>query len=568
MSPAARPLAALDAATLDALIAPQLAARPNATAFIDGSRHVDYTEFDAIVERMAHRFAALGVGPGDRVALWLPNSIEWLAMLFGLARLGAAAVAVNTRFRAGELAYLLERSQARLLVLQLNFRKIDFPAVLADVDPAPLAHLSRVAVVAADATMPAMVLGKPTAAFDPGAIGADPAGATNAATSDDTGLQQARRGLAAAALADQPVALFTTSGTTSGPKLVQHTQRTLAWHAARVARAMAFGASDATLLGALPFCGVFGLASALAAMAGGAPIVLQDVFDAPDAVALIREHAITHMFGSDEMYKRMLDEADAQGWTQPFPSARLFGYAAFQPGGAEFAKQAWARGLPLLGLYGSSEVQALFSFQSPDRPIDERLQAGGTPVGGADAQVRVRCVDTGALLPPGQSGELEIRAPSRFVGYLHNPEATAKAIGDDGFFRTGDIGRLRADGSFVFETRAGDAMRLGGFLVGPGEIEEVLKVQPGVADAQVVAVEADHRMRPVAFVIAQPAMAADEARAARLIAAVAEVLAPFKVPARLWFLDAFPVTASANGTKIQRARLREMAVERLALEQT
>src|SRR5712691_9785111 len=152
------------------------------------------------------------------------------------------------------------------------------------------------------------------------------------------------------------------------------------------------------------------------------------------------------------------------------------------------------------------------------------------------------------------------RAPSLFAGYCNDAEATAAAMRPDGFFRTGDIGRLRADGSFVFETRRGDAIRLGGFLVSPVEIEDTLKRIPAVADAQVVGVELDGRMRCAAFVIPAEGFAPSEAE---IVAGAAEIMAAFKVPARVWFLDAFPVTQSANGTKIQRSKLREMAIERL-----
>src|SRR6266702_7623851 len=118
-----------------------------------------------------------------------------------------------------------------------------------------------------------------------------------------------------------------------------------------------------------------------------------------------------------------------------------------------------------------------------------------------DASVRVRATETGDLAADGVSGEIEISAPSRFLGYFNNLEVTRDAITADGFFRTGDIGRLRGDGSFVYETRAGDAMRLGGFLVAPGEIEDELKSCAGVADAQVVAVHLNGQARCVAFVI-------------------------------------------------------------------
>jgi len=177
----------------------------------------------------------------------------------------------------------------------------------------------------------------------------------------------------------------------------------------------------------------------------------------------------------------------------------------------------------------------------------------------------VRDTETGELAARGVSGEIEIRAPSRFLGHYNNLEATRDAITADGFFRTGDIGRLRGDGSFAYETRAGDAMRLGGFLVAPGEIEDELKSCAGVADAQVVAVDLKGNARCVAFVILAQELH-EPPRQDALIARLRERLAGYKVPARIYVVEAFPVTDSANGVKIQRARLRAMAMDRIAAE--
>jgi fatty-acyl-CoA synthase len=392
-----------------------------------------------------------------------------------------------------------------------------------------------VAIAGAEAGDPGAILGKPAVPFDP----RPRAGAEEDASQPD-------------ALA----MLFTTSGTTKGPKLVMHPQRTLVLHARRVARTYGFETEGAALLAALPLCGVFGLNAVLAATAAGAPIILMEGFEGAAAANLIRRHHVTHMFGSDEMFRRI---ADAVEGDDPFPSARVFGFAAFQPGAAEFAKAAWARRMPLRGLYGSSEVQALFSLQPESLPLEQRIEAGGRPAS-SDAEVRIRDIDTGELLAPGRSGEIEIRAPTNFIGYLNDSGSTEAAILPDGFFRTGDVGRLRADGTFVYETRRGDALRLGGFLVSPAEIEDALKRIPTVEDAQVVAVEIAGQMRCVAFVIPASGTAPGERE---VIAAAASMMAGFKVPARVWFVDAFPTTEGANGAKIQRARLREMAQERL-----
>lgn len=505
--------------TFPALLEAHLESRPEKVAFIEDGREITYADFHVLCRRAAAWLAAHGIGQGDRVAVWLVNRIEWLALLFGLARLGAALVAVNTRFRAAELEYIIHRSGARMLVYQPAFRSIDFAGILAAADPAALRSLQHIAAV-------------------------------NAGEWPDAETRDR-------AVPDAVLAMFTTSGTTSGPKLVLHPQRTVAFHSRRVASAFGLEAQGAALLGALPLCGVFGFNSTLGAFAGGAPVVLMEAFEPAAAGELIRRHAITHVFGGDEMYRRLLELAPGH---DPFASARMFGYASFQAGGAELAEAAWKRRVPLLGLYGSSEVQALFAAQGASAPLSERIEAGGRPAAGDEAQVRVRDFDSGELLPAGRSGEIEIRSPGNFSGYWNDPQASAGAIGADGYFRTGDIGRLRADGTFVFEARRGDAIRLAGFLVSPLEIEDAVKRVAGVADVQVVGVEIAGQPRCVAFVIAQAGATLSDQE---IIAAVGKRLAPFKVPARVWFVERFPTTESANGVKVQRGKLREMALERL-----
>jgi fatty-acyl-CoA synthase len=504
-------------------------------AFVFDGTPVSHAEFAAKIEQTATWLAAQGIGRGDVVAVWLVNRIEWIALLFAAARLGAVVAAVNTRYRSAEVAHLLRLSGARLMVVEAAFRSIDFAAILADVAKAEVPALQKLAVVGADA-VPAHWPCVRFDAFDKVYPPAPPA-------QDDF---------------DLPVLLYTTSGTTKGPKLVAHSQRTLATHAASIAAALKLSPQRHSLLAMLPFCGTFGMTSLLGFIAAGATVHVLDAFEAAPALNILEEQKITHSFGSDEMFRRILALADA---TRPFPHLEICGFAAFQPGWRELAAEAEARGMPLFGLYGSSEVQALFSIARPSDVFAERIDGGGWPMS-PDANIRVRDTETGELAAPGVSGEIEISAPSRFLGYFNNPDATRDAITADGFFRTGDIGRLRSDRAFVYETRAGDAMRLGGFLVAPGEIEDELKSCTGVADAQIVAVDLKGHARCVAFVIPAKNPPQLEALTARL----RERLAGYKVPARIYIVDAFPVTDSANGVKIQRARLRTMAMERIAAE--
>jgi fatty-acyl-CoA synthase len=530
-----------------------LACHPNATMLIQDGQTVSYEQFDHQVHQTAAWLLEHGIEPGDHVAVWLVNRTEWLVLLFALAKIGATLVSVNTKYRAHELQYILTHSHATTLILQLNFKKIDFASVVKDVDIQALSHLARVIMLDAEGSTPAHLLGCPVIAFNPNTIVAD---------------QTGRHNLETPSPADQNIAFFTTSGTTKGPKLVMHTQRTLSEHAHHVASGYHFGEPGDKLLAALPLCGVFGLNSVLGAIAAGMPVVLLDFFDGQAAAALINKEKITHMFGSDEMLRRLIEHAEPR----PFPSLRTFGFASFSPRFIDLAKELIPRGIPMRGLYGSSEVMALFSIQQPDMPIEERALGGGYPAADSLACVRARDPDSGALCAPGVSGELEIYSPTLFKGYFNNPIATKEAFTEDGFFKTGDLGYVRADGSFVYQSRMGDTMRLGGFLVDPTEIEQVLAEQPEIKSAQVVGIEIKGQLKPVAFVIASDPHSGHTNNATSdpnvILNRLSKQLAAFKVPTHLWFIDAFPATASANGDKFQRVKLREMAQQRLDTKQS
>jgi fatty-acyl-CoA synthase len=490
-----------------------------APAVTDATGTLDWRGFQDRVLSAAAGLRAAGVSAGARVALWLPNSIDYLAVIFACARLGALAVHINTRFRAAEVGGLLRRSRAVALVTEWGFAPI-FAALPAD-DRATLRCVLGPQLprnVAELAGLPVLPLG----------------GDAADASADE-------------AIGDAPCLTFTTSGTTSGPKLVLHDQQAIAGHAADVARRIGLDASDAALLGAVPFCGTFGNAAAMAAIAGGAHIVCLPQFDGDAAAALIRQHRITHVIGGDDLFGRI---AAASGG-QPFDAVRFAGFAAFHSTAAASIAAAEAAGMKPHGLYGSSEVQALFSIADGEN----RLLGGGMPVSD-QARLAIRDPDSGKPLRHGASGELWIDAPSRFVEYLDNPAATQRAIDHDGVFRTGDLARL-ADTGFVYEARIGDAMRLGGFLVSPEEIEAVIQRQPGVAGVQVVAAapqESDPV--PVAFVRAAAGAVLQEES---LRAICLEQLARFKVPARIVIVDSFPTVESPNGLKVQKARLREVA---------
>jgi fatty-acyl-CoA synthase len=507
-------------------------------ALFDRDRPIAYAALADEAARVAAGLHSIGIAEGDRVALWLPNLPAWLATFFACARLGAIAVSVNTRYKSHEVQDIVGRAGCKAIVFWPGFRNVDFTGILAECDPTALATLAHVVAYAeGDERVPDRVHGRPVVAYE-ALAGREP-------LREEVGRP------------DSGCVIFTTSGTTKAPKFVLHDQRTIVRHAHDVARGFGYEAPDTRVLITAPLCGVYGFTNAVGALAAGAPLVMVPTFDGAECAQAVLHHRVTHTHATDEMIGRMLEAVPGN---PVFPSARFFGYAAFSAAYPDLPQRATARGLTLVGLYGMSEVHALMAVQSPSAPFAERILAGGKCVA-PGGRVRARDPESGALQPHGTPGELELKVPSVMIGYFNDPAATRAAFTDDGYFRTGDLGYSTADDAFVFLTRLGDAFRLAGFLVSPAEIEDVLQQHPAVAGAQVVGVDTPGGSRAFAFVIVAPGMAFDEAA---LIEHCAARIARFKVPVRVQRIDAFPVTPGANATKIQKAKLRELALAALA----
>ncbi|MEZ5342645.1 MAG: AMP-binding protein [Acidimicrobiales bacterium] len=455
--------------------------------------------------RISTGLQASGVNRGDRVAAWLDNGLAYLDLLAACAAGGFVLVNVNTRYNPVEAATLIGRSGATLVVTargqELN---VDVPTV------SPL-------------QLTAMTASPPD---------------TYAVSDAD------------------PFLVFTTSGTTSKPKMVLHRQRSIVQHSFAVATAFRLSA-DTPAYVALPLCGVFGLNSFAAAVVANSPLWLSAGFDAQTAAGLVEAESIVAMNGTDDMFHRML-ATDAN-----LTSLRICGYGAFNASLDDLVDRAAVRGATLSGLYGMSEVQALLAFRDPSAPVTARKAAGGRLSSAASA---VRAIDpsTGAVCEPGVEGELQIRGASLFAGYLAeggasiDDDLTSRAT-HDGWFGTGDLGFVEDDRTFTFLSRMGDVLRLGGFLVAPAEIEEAVLSHPGIADVQVVAATGPQGARPVAFVIVDPASGIASIDEHAVIATCAAVLARFKCPVRVIEVSEFPTTDGPNGRKIQKARLRDLA---------
>lgn len=493
-----------------------------------------YRQLDDMARRVAGGLISLGLREGDRVAFWLPNCVAYIVMYFACVRLGLIVVAINTRFRALDVGDLLQRSRAKALLFWPGFRGIDFSRILADIEMDDLKSLTDIIVF--PQIQRSLVL---------------PSNLRRLSVTSYQQLLQHRPLKVDCATDDAGCCTFTTSGTTSRPKLVLHGQHSVAIHAGNVASQLSPMVGTGSVLQVLPFCGVFGFVTMIGAVAGGLKMVIVNHFDAAEVVDLVDRYQVRYFNTSDDMLFALLN-ADQR--SRALPSLVTCGYAAFNTTPREVDRRAKERGVQVIGVYGMSEVMALFSMHALSEHDETRYLGGGRLISDA-ARVRVRDVDSGELHGLLTVGELELSGPSLMQCYLDDEQATTDAFTDDGFFRTGDLGYTISADTFVYQTRMGDSLRLAGYLVNPVEIESHLCRLSGVKAAQVVAVKVGDTTRAFAFVIAT----SGNISKGSLMAHCDGALATFKVPVGFQLLECFPITKGANGTKIQRSKLREMA---------
>jgi fatty-acyl-CoA synthase len=510
-------------------------------ALIDQDVTTTFAQLHAQSLQLAGNLARQGIGPQDRVAVWLPNCLAWLQTFLACAHLGATVLAVNTRFRSQEVADIVGRGKADWLLMWPDFKGIAFADILADV-PAEVLSRLRAIMTLGD------IQGSATQAI--AARGYKVLSYQNLLDTPCT---------PPPAFGNAGVLCFTTSGTTSLPKFVLHDQTTLIKHGDIMQQAYGYDAHS-RILASAPFCGAFGFSTLTGGLVTGCTTVSEPVSDTHSTLAQIRKHRVTHTYANNESILKLFEAAASPA---DFESCKLFGFASFSPAINSLLEQAERNHVELTGLYGSSELQALVAAQPTDASLGDtsvRYLSGGRLIH-PEARVRTSDPETGRTLKQGESGEIEIYSPSRMVGYLDQPEATKKALTPDGYFKTGDLGYAISDRQFVFQTRMGDSMRLSGFLVNPAEIEQAIEKLPGIKACQVVGGTLGTKILPVAFVILQDGAQHDPTGWTQ---ACKRIMAGYKVPVHFEVVTVFPSVESANAVKIQKNKLRDMADALLA----
>ena len=457
-----------------------------------GETVTTYRELDQASARVAGLLRERGVNPGDRIAIMLPNVAEFAVVYYGVLRAGGVVVPMNPLLKVREVAYYLGDSGARLIVAwhaaaadaRGGAQRADAEAVV--VDPASFADL--VASAAPDHRV---------------------------ADRDDE---------------DTAVILYT-SGTTGQPKGAELTQANLARNTEVVRTdVMDLGPGD-VIFGGLPLFHSFGQTCTLnAAVASGACLTLLPRFDAGQALQILAGHHVTVFAGVPTMYGALLAQPDRAAYDVSALRLCMSGGAAMPVEVLRGFEEAF--GCLVLEGYGLSETSPVASFNHPDR--ERKPGSIGTPIRG----VQMRVVDSsGHEVAQGEVGEIVIRGHNVMKGYWRKPEETAEAI-PDGWFRTGDLGRVDEDGYFVIVDRKKDLIIRGGYNIYPREIEEVLYEHPAVGEAAVIGLPHPQLGEEVGAAVALKPGATVSAEELR--DHVKTQVAAYKYPRKVWIVDVLP----------------------------
>ena len=503
---------------------------PDVEAIVGPGERCTYrrlSERVAVVRSALHRF---GVRHGDHVALCMGNGVRWVEIFLAASSLGAVVVPVNTRFRTEELAYVLRQSRASLLITADVFLRIDFIGMLRTIAPeiddaAPLESralpdLRHVVVVGDDV----------------------PAGAesweallANADSSTDTGVD-------AMASPDDVALIQYTSGTTSFPKGVLLTHRSMCANGFFSGGRMGLRIGD-RFHSARPFFHVAGSSlSILACLQHVATLVTMDRFEAGEALRLFEVERCTHFSGNDTIALMIVGHPDVT-------TRKLYLRGAWVAASAAVVRQV----IDVLGAaecvvgYGLSEASPNVAQSSWWEPEDVRVSTAMALEPGVE--VSIRRLDTGAPASANEDGEILVRGWNVMVGYWDKPEETRAAL-CDGWLRTGDVGHLDDTGRLVFTGRTKELIRVGGENVAPAEVENALHGHPAIVQAVVVGVPDDRLVEvPFAFLRLAEGMELDVDDLRRWCK---ERMAGFRIPAHFRIVADFESIGMTASGKVRK----------------
>ena len=528
---------------------------PEREAIVCGRRRISYSQLKSDVDRFAAGLLRLGVGKGDRVALWMTNSPEWIVAQFAVYKVGGILLPVYTRFKQDEAEYALAQSESSVLLLNdLFLGKIDalgmLRAICPELDAArpgdlharALPHL-RTVICLAKSENPHLIDFRSVAEGD----------------------EEGSRRLPAVQRSVDPfdvMNIIYTSGTTGFPKGGMSLHRNNLASIYHTTERMGLDETHRCLLN-LPLFSNFGcMFVAALAFLRGAAVVVQEIFDPLDAFTAIAEERVTHLFGSPAYFISYLDDERRSRFDLSSLRGGIVGGSPL-PSSTADAIVSRLKCPEILNVFGLSECGGIATTTRRDDPPELRRSTVGTPL----PNVRVKIVnpETGAETAPGEQGEVCLgdAQPGSCVGkgYYNMPDKTRESIDADGWFHTGDLGVLAANGYLRITGRVKDMFLCGGFNVYPVEVENLLHAHPKVKQAQVIGVP-DHRLGEVCMAFIE-LKEGEQCTEREIVEFAAERITNFKVPKYVKFVREFPMTGSG---KVRKFVLREKAIAELGLK--
>ncbi|MBX3168381.1 MAG: AMP-binding protein [Candidatus Eremiobacteraeota bacterium] len=489
---------------------------PDKLALVAGERSLNFGQLQARVEFVAGALHRLGIERGDRVAVWLNNRQEWIELQFALARLGAILVTVNTALRSQELDYLLRQCRARALIYMQGTHGLNFVEEVAGLNYRPDFKIFVDQPV-------------PPEAIDYHSLPSGPV------AWPDIGL-------------DECLNMQYTSGTTGFPKGVRLTSRNIVNNGYWLGRGLSYTPEDRLCL-CVPLFHCFGcVIGVLGAYTHGASLHLVPSFEPLAVMETVERDRCTALYGVPTMFLAQLEH----------PEFERFDFSSLRTGvmaGSLCPEALMGRVIERMNLkemtiaYGLTEASPAITQTLPDDPLELRTQTVGRVL--PELEVEIRDPASGRALGANELGELCVRGYNVMEGYHDDPEATARAVDEQGWLATGDQAAICPRGYVRITGRIKDIIIRGGENVSPREVEDHLRSHPSVLDAAVYALPHEKYGEEVAAAIRlRPGRQAGEQE---LKEHCKEHLSYFKIPTSWRFVEEFPLTASG---KIQKFRLR------------
>ncbi|MCV7151258.1 AMP-binding protein [Mycolicibacterium pyrenivorans] len=496
----------------------------DAESIVDVDAQVRWT-FTEVAQRMIESVRAaiaFGVGPGDRVAIWAPNSADWIVAALGVLGAGGILVPLNTRFKGAEAAYILRKTDAKGVLMVSGFAGNDYISML---------QAERVEV-------PIVLIGSGS---DEHAVTWSDYIAGAAAVNE----AEARARIAAVGPNNLSDIMFT-SGTTGAPKgvMLTHGQSLRAF--GYLADVLTFRPGDRYLV-IPPFFHTFGYKCGwMACMLNGVCAIPKAMFDADSVLRILSDERVSILLGPPTLFADLIRHPRRQEFDLSRMRVAACGAANVPP--PLYAQVRDELGVSVvLSAYGLTEATSLATNSAPGDAMEDIADSVGRPA----RDIEIKLVDeVGTEVPAGEPGEVLVRGYNVMRGYWGDPAATSEVIDVDGWLHTGDIGIMNARGFLKIVDRKKDMYIVGGFNVYPAEVERVMGQHAEVSDVAVIGVP-DERMGEVgaAFVVGK------NLTEQALISWARERMANFKVPRYVHFVDELPRNSSM---KVIKPRLREL----------